>query len=245
MNKYIKKLYRLYCALNIRIHEKENAGVRYIYKNKNSNMLIIVFSGIGGDYNYRRSFQNSTYDQLYIKDNWADGVSYYLYENGKNVPEMLVSRFIDFFLINHKYSKVITFGSSKGGSAALYFGLKHHVDEVYAGACQFYVGNYLGVYHEKKHSGYYKKVMADINIAKGVHLLNETFRNILKQNTNTKTIVHLIYSIEEHTYPDHIKPLIKELDECHIKHIDQRETFPVHSMIGDVMKKICLTHFVK
>lgn len=64
MNKYIKKLYHLYCALNIKIHEKENAGVRYIYKDNHSDTLIIVFSGIGGDYNYRRSFHNSACDQL-------------------------------------------------------------------------------------------------------------------------------------------------------------------------------------
>lgn len=43
MNKYIKKLYHLYCALNIKIHEKENAGVRYIYKDNHSDTLIIVF----------------------------------------------------------------------------------------------------------------------------------------------------------------------------------------------------------
>lgn len=87
--------------------------------------------------------------------------------------------------------------------------------------------------------------MGDINLSEGIWLLNEKIRNILKQNTNAKTTVYLVYSVAEHTYSDHIKPLIKYLDDCHIKHIDQEETFPVHSMIGNVMKIICSTRFMK
>lgn len=136
-----------------------NEGVKYIYVNNKSKKLVIIFSGIGSDYNYRRSFKKSTWDQLYIKDCWADGVSYYLYEKGKNYPELLTSSFIQNFLSSHKYDYIATFGSSKGGSSAIYFGLKYHADEIYAGACQYQVGDYLGIYHAKSNNDYYEKVM--------------------------------------------------------------------------------------
>lgn len=213
-------------------------GVSYIFTNNKSKNLVIVFSGIGSDYNYRRSFKASSWDQLYIKDSWAEGVSYYLYENGSNHPEKLTSSFIEQFLSTHQYAKIATFGSSKGGTSAIYFGLKHHVDEIYAGACQYLLGDYLGIYHEKSNSGYYKKV-SGVGKTLGIDALNAVVKKQIESNVNSDTIIHLLYSKNEHTYEDHIIHLIKKLDECNIKHIDQVEDFPEHSMIGDYMKLLC------
>lgn len=147
-------------AIDIKLNAKQNAdGVNYIYVNNHSKNLVIIFDGMGGDYNYRRSMHKSTYDQLYIKDNWAKGNSYYLYENGSNHPETVVTSFIEGFLKEHNYDKIVTFGSSKGGSSAIYYGIKLNVTAVYAGACQFLVGNYIGIYHENRGSNIYRNVM--------------------------------------------------------------------------------------
>lgn len=159
INRIIHRLFSI--EKKIRERKYKN-GVQYIFTNNHSNNLVIIFSGIGGDYNYRRSFKDSSWDQLYIKDSWAKGVSYYLYENGENYPELLTSEFIESFLKKKVYNKVVTFGSSKGGSSAIYFGLKHKVHEIYSGACQYRIGNYLGIYHEKSNSGYYNRVMGAI-----------------------------------------------------------------------------------
>lgn len=240
MNGLSNKLKHLIYALDIKLNAKQNIdGVNYIFVNNRSRKLIIIFDGIGGDYNYRRSLKNSTYDQLYIKDNWAGGTSYYLYEKGSNHPEIAVSRFIETFTKEHTYDKIVTMGSSKGGSCAIYYGLKHKVSAVYAGASQFLVGNYIGIFHENKGSGYYKNVMGGIELSKGIAILNNAFALMLEQNANSPTIVHLIYSTEEHTYTDDIVPLIRKLDECQITHIDQVEKFQEHSMIGNVMKNVC------
>ena len=66
---------------------------------------------------------------------------------------------------------------------------------------------------------------------------------MIESCTSCKTIIHLIYSTEEHTYTDDVEPLIYKLDECNIKHIDQVETFPEHSMIGGYMKILCQQYF--
>ena len=82
----------------IRIHEKTfRNGVKYVFRDNKSDKLLVVFSGIGGDYNYRRSLKNSSWNQLYIKDSRAEGLSYYLYEKGSNCPEKLTSELIEFF----------------------------------------------------------------------------------------------------------------------------------------------------
>lgn len=96
---FLKKAYYQYNALLIHFQEKTfKNGVKYIFKDNHSDKLLVIFSGIGGDYNYRRSLKNSTWDQLYIKDSWANGLSYYLYENGSNQPEILTSELIEMFI---------------------------------------------------------------------------------------------------------------------------------------------------
>lgn len=92
-----KKIYYKYNAILIHLQESTfRNGVKYIFKDNHSDKLLVVFSGIGGDYNYRRSLRHSSWDQLYIKDSWADGLSYYLFENGETIPEVLTSELIEY-----------------------------------------------------------------------------------------------------------------------------------------------------
>ena len=72
-----------------------------------------------------------------------------------------------------------------------------------------------------------------------INVLNNAIKKQIESNVNSNTIVYLLYSMDEHTYEDHIIHLIRKLDECNIKHIDQLESFPEHSMIGNYMKLIC------
>lgn len=242
IKKVLKKIHYRINALKLRLLEKRyDNGVKYIFVNKQSDKLLVVFSGIGSDYNYRRSFRDSSWDQLYIKDSWANGLSYYLYEDGSNHPEVLTSEFINAFLSTHSYSKIVSFGSSKGGSAALYFGIKHHFYQIYCGACQFKVGDYIAIFH--KDDNYYPKLMGNIPEEEGIKILNGKFERILEDNMSSNTSVYLVYSTAEHTYDDHIIPLLKKLDGCNIMHKDQIETFPQHSMIGQYMKEICIKEF--
>lgn len=239
---YLRKIRRHFNALKLRVLEKKSEnGVKFIFVNNKSDKLIVVFSGIGSDYNYRRSFRNSSWDQLYIKDSWANGLSYYLYEDGSNHPEELTSEFINAFLSTHRYSKIFSFGSSKGGSAALYFGIKHSFNQIYCGACQFRVGDYIAIFH--KDDDYYPKLMGKIPQEEGIKILNGKYERVLEDNKCSKTNVYLVYSTAEHTYDDHIIFLLKKLDECNIMHKDQIETFPQHSMIGQYMKVICKNEF--
>ena len=240
----IKRVRSSYYALRNKIIEKSyKNGVKYVLVNKKSDKLIVVFSAIGGDYNYRRSLKGSSWDQLYIKDSWANGLSYYLFENGLNHPEILTSSFLDDFLSHRNYSKVVSLGSSKGGSAALYFGIKHRFDIVYAGACQFKVGVYIAIFH--KEDNYYPLLMGAIPEEEGIKILNDKFNHILEENTNSQTIVRLVYSTKEHTYEDHIIHLTNKLDECNISHEDQIESFPEHSMIGKYMSELCKRDFIE
>ena len=238
----LRQIRRRFIALKLRVLEKKSEnGVKYIFVNNKSDKLVVVFSGIGSDYNYRRSFRDSSWDQLYIKDSWADGLSYYLYEDGSNHPENLTSEFINAFLSMHGYSKIVSFGSSKGGSAALYFGIKHNFNQIFCGACQYRVGDYIAIFH--KDDDYYPKLMGSISEEEGIEILNGKFERLLEENKGSNTIIRLVYSTKEHTYDDDIVHLIKKLNDCNIIHEDQVEEFLEHSMIGKYMIELCKREF--
>ena len=129
--KIIRSIKKFIYRFKLFFEEKKNKdNVYYLFDNHHSNKLIIIFSGMSGTYNYRKTLKKVPYDQLYIKDTWANGVSYYLYEGGNNNPEIYTSRLIDEIISKKKYDEIICIGSSKGGASSLYFGLKHSADVI-------------------------------------------------------------------------------------------------------------------
>lgn len=144
----IKEAKKLYWSIYFKVlTRKSKDGVEYVLKNRKSDRLLIIFSSMVGKYNFMRALKNASADQLYIRDCWADNNSYYWFENKEDYPELYTQNLIDIVLQSRKYKEVITLGSSKGGTAAIYYGLKNNANLIYAGACQYRVGDYLGRYH--------------------------------------------------------------------------------------------------
>ncbi len=74
-------------------------------------------------------------------------------------------------------------------------------------------------------------------------ILDHKLEELIESKAGSQTRIKLIYSTEEHTYPEHILPLIEKLDKCHILHEDQIESFKDHSVIGSVFKKTIMDYF--
>lgn len=244
MKNFIRKI--IY-KLQVKLHEKKSKdGAIYLYDNNNSDQLVVVLTGMSADYNYRRTLSEcKDYDALYIKDKWAHGVSYYLYENGQNYPENHTSNLIEEIKSRKKYRKIYFVGSSKGGACSLYFGLKHHADVIYSGVGQYRLGDYLGIYHKERNPKYIEWVSGGRSREEWISILNTKMKDMVMQNKDSKTIVYLMYSKLEHTYPEHTKFLIDELDECNIKHIDLEEQFTDHWACGPYFKNLLINTFYK
>lgn len=54
----------------------------------------------------------------------------------------------------------------------------------------------------------------------------------INEHKNSNTIIHLLYSKEEHTFQDDIQYLISDLESNNIKHIDTIKNFYDHGEIG-------------
>ncbi len=239
---HIKHLYNQ--IINTLLTQRSEEGVEYVWKRRRPDTLLIVFSGMGDyRYNYMRSLQQCNFSQLFIRDCWAGNASYYWYEHQSNHPELFTQHLIDKIIKAGHYSRVITIGSSKGGTAAIYYGLKMNASDIYAGACQYYVGDYLGIHQIKERPEQWRDVVGEEHSQEWIDILNHKLPDMIKARKGCDTIIHLLYSTEEHTYTEHVAPMLTQLDECGIRHEDQIESFTSHSKVGDYFKTVLMKVF--
>lgn len=178
-------------------------------------------------------------DKLFILDNFGCRGSYYWYENGDNYVENLTQGLIR-QILRKGYEKIYTAGSSKGGTCAIYYGLIFGASDIFAGACQYHIGTYLDTEnHRKVLEGMMGKKVERDDIIK----LDLKMKNIIKKFSNTSSVIHLCYSIEEHTYHDHIVDMIKELKNNNIKYFEKIDKYTNHGENGFFFSKYLKSFF--
>ena len=219
----MKKLYFL-----IKERKYKNR-LRYVFEKNNSHTLAIVFSGFSEKpvYNYMRTLQSFKIDKLFLLDDFAYRGSYYWYSNGSNFPESLVTELIG-RVISGGYKHIITMGTSKGGSCAVYYGLKLGVTKVYAGACQYRIGDYLT---RPKHIPVFKSMMGENARDAEVFALNNKMKLLIENSNNKDTEIHLLYSESEESFLD-MKEMMQDLSKQGIKIIERREIFDRHDDVS-------------
>ena len=98
MKSFRRKIKSFITRLTIKVNEKKFQGLPYLYQNKGSDSLLIVFSAFTGEkrrYNYVSSFKSLSTDKLFILDPWGCLGSYYLYENGEDYPMKITQSLVN------------------------------------------------------------------------------------------------------------------------------------------------------
>lgn len=215
------------------LHERKYKGrLKYIYEDNHSDTLLVVFSGFSSTkrplYNYVRTLQKlKSMNKLFILDDFGFRGSYYWFENGNDTPLELTKGLIE--EKRHMCDKIYTMGTSKGGTCAIFFGLLFGAEHIYSGACQYYVGNYLNI---EERWPILRGMMGDCYSQNDINKLNEMMPNQIKNFKTSQSIIHLLYSKNEHTYDEHIVYLIEDLKRSDIKYLEIIENFDNHSEVG-------------
>ncbi|MBC1473824.1 Two component regulator three Y domain-containing protein [Listeria grandensis] len=177
--------------------------------------LIIIFSafprtGMKATYNYLRTLKDIRANKLFILDNFGFDKrgAYYLAENGDFKIMEAVENIIDTFKTKLQSEKMIFVGTSKGGFASLYFGMKKGADYIISGAPQYKLGNYLSDIPEK--APVLKSIMGSTD-QRQIDILNELLTRQLKDTQGMLPKVYLHFSNKEHTYEEHIEMLVEDL----------------------------------
>lgn len=229
--------------MEIHKNEKKYKNIKYILKKADSDILTISFSGFPGNskakYNYMKTLREYNCNQLFILDNFGykRRGSYYLGEKGDwflvQQIESLIKNIVRDLKINH----ILTVGSSKGGTSALFYGIRLKAEVAIIGAPQYYVGNYLNT---EEHIPILEGIMGSgggIGIEKAIDILNKFLPDTVKSSEKDHLTVYVHYSPFEHTYQEHIQFMIRDLKEngyhviedseyCYEKHSDVAAFFP-------------------
>lgn len=215
----------------------DDVRVKYILKKKkDSKSLVIVLSsctrrGLKARYNYMRTLKKIPCNRLFILDDYAADHrgSYYLgkdytFSEEKAVHQLIVT------MQNKLDVKTLLFcGSSKGGYSALNFGLEYPGAYVLAGAPQYFLADYLvGSGNVEA----YRHIIGDEDEEKKT-ALNYRLRNKINDlKVFPKPKIYLHYSDREHTFEEHVRHILEDLQENGYTVISDVADYTNHSDIS-------------
>lgn len=181
----------------------------------NTDYLIIVFSGFSPitaanqyRYNYVRTLRRVDAHKLFILDKDGPRGSYYLGKEMSFDFEQSVSELIHDTIDRLKVDKekVITAGTSKGGSAAIYYALKYKLGQAIAGAPQTKIADYITRYAEETAA----HVIGETSKEEKIKQLNALIVDELANNN--ETLLTILGSVHDKQYPDHIVPFVEGME---------------------------------
>lgn len=111
---------------------------------------------------------------------------------------------------------------------------------IFAGACQYNLGSYV---HRPDHDEIFHGMMGETAGDKEADLLNSIMPNILKNNCNSKSVVHVLYSKKELTYERQIIDLLRDLRKNNIPTVEIEEFFDNHEDVGRPFLNYLLKYF--
>lgn len=193
-------------------------GVQVKYKHKHGkydfNHLIIVFSGFlnetPGNYDFIRALNDCPCNVIWISDDFESMYSYYLCINMDFKIETAVTEFINYQTQskNLSLSDVTVTGFSKGGTAALYYGLKLNISNIVTTVPQVYIGSYVNDYWKPTAKHMIGESYSKIDI----QYLDNLIPRLLKSDTNLQRNIYLLTSEADTQYYSHINPILSDFD---------------------------------
>jgi hypothetical protein len=221
--------------------------VTYLFQKayKDTKDLVIVFSGIPPvrtepKYNYIKTLQGFDCNKLFILDDFGSDfgsrASYYICENRNYSIERSVISLIKKVIKENNIKNIVAAGSSKGGFAALYFGIKYGFNHVIAGSPQFNLGEYL---LNRTNSQKISEYMVGGSKHEDLEYLNRILPNVITES-NHKPFISLYVGKGEYHYEGHVKPLTKLLKEKNIPYKIELGDFNSHEHLSTYFPSILI-----
>lgn len=178
--------------------------------------LLVIFSAMMPSYDYKYNYYHTLKDvdsyQLYIKDDAGEYGNYYLGNNKNTDIQTEVISLIYNFISKYEIplENVTLLGSSKGGFAALYYGMKYGFKNVIAGAPQTMLGNF--VLEEAPHNNVAKVTSGFEDIGDKLYLNNALYGVETLREDFTHYFI-CVGSIDHHL-KGHVEPFINHMNKC-------------------------------
>lgn len=191
-------------------------GVEVTYKQKKNKFdfkhLIFVFSGFlnktPGNYDFINAMSDCPAEVIWINDSFDNMYTYYLCVNMDFKIEEAIKEFMMQKIQerNLSYSQVTTTGYSKGGSAALYYGLSMGIKNIVTTVPQMKIGSYVANNWKDVASHMMGKNYQNAHI----NYLDKSIVKLLKQEKDFNRNIYLLTSEADIQYNSEIKPYLED-----------------------------------
>lgn len=201
-------------------HFKGEVDLKYLKMGPDQgDTLVVVFGsftrkGVAARYNYVKTLRDIEVPKVFILDDFGlDGRgSYYLGQDGGEEVYRTTRDLIASLKVSTGAKTTIYCGSSKGGWAAMRFGLGDLDGIVVAGSPQYLLGDYAVREYDLEDGNKMLLPYLSAGLKDDVRIqwLNGILRGVIRDSNSLKP-VYLCYSKAEHTYDEHICYLLDDL----------------------------------
>ncbi|WP_445527362.1 hypothetical protein [Streptomyces cyslabdanicus] len=182
---------------------------RFSHARSGNRHLMVVFANLFApdDYGWATGIlDNLRSNVLWIRDRFDGGNTYYLCKDMDFAVERSVIGLISKVMTSLGLTPgdVTLWGSSKGGSAALHFGLRYGFRNIVASVPQLRIGTFVrDVYpHTGRHM--LGESMPEDNVA----LLDSVLPGLLESGANRDAHIYLVSSPQDEQYADQVEPFL-------------------------------------
>ncbi|MGW1708783.1 hypothetical protein ACWCP8_25460 [Streptomyces sp. NPDC002206] len=180
---------------------------RFAHAKKGNQHLVVVFANFAApdDYGWSNGvFDNLRSNILWIRDQFDGKNSYYLCKG----MDFELERSVITLISNVMNSLGLTpdqctmWGGSKGGSAALYFGLKYGFRNIVSIVPQFLIGTYL-----EKHPSVAEFMMGQVTET-NIRVLDNAIPDLVRAGANRGANIYVLSSPQDEQYPVQVEPFL-------------------------------------
>ena len=200
-------------------HGKRDINYLFLEGAKNSPYLIVIFqaaplakNNYEKAYGYKKTLNKVNFHKLYIEDTYGLLGCYYMCENMDfSIEEstvMLIADIMKQYGISKK--NVITCGSAKGGTGALYFASKYGLGHAVCGVPHTRVGSFICELNEETA----KFMMGDTLPEENIEYLNRVVLRYI--NKDCTSDIRIFSSTNDKQFNTHMAPLIARAKECDV-----------------------------
>ncbi|KJK53927.1 MULTISPECIES: Ig-like domain-containing protein [unclassified Streptomyces] len=181
---------------------------RFSHARNGNRHLVVVFANFTapGEYGWSNGVLDKVRSNiLWIRDLFDGANTYYLCKGMDFSLEQSVAGLISRVMgaLSLTPDEVTMFGSSKGGSAALFFGLKYGFRNIVASVPQFLIGTYV----REGIPGAAKVMMGEVT-EQNVAALDAVLPELVRSGANRSANIYVITSPQDEQYKRQVEPFI-------------------------------------
>ncbi|MYX17305.1 hypothetical protein GTY67_28575 [Streptomyces sp. SID8374] len=181
---------------------------RFAHAKNGNRHLVVVFANLNapGEWGWANGVLDRTRANiLWIRDQFDGQNSYYLCREMDFTLEQSVINLISRVMnaLGLTPDECTMFGSSKGGTAALHFGLKYGFRNIVASVPQFRIGSFVS----ESMPGAARLMMGEVTEEK-VRVLDSVLPEVVRTSPNRDANIYLISSPQDEQYTRHVEPFL-------------------------------------